>query len=42
MNLLLAEALLKRIDDFRFSKRIETRAEAIRMLIENGLKTKAT
>ena len=30
--------LLKRINDFRFENRIETRSEAIRMLVEKGLK----
>jgi metal-responsive CopG/Arc/MetJ family transcriptional regulator len=31
--------LLKRIDDFRFENRINSRSEAIRRLIEEGLKT---
>jgi len=30
--------LMKRINDFRFENRIETRSEAIRMLVEKGLK----
>jgi metal-responsive CopG/Arc/MetJ family transcriptional regulator len=30
--------LVERIDDFRFSRRIPSRAEAIRRLIEDGLK----
>ena len=30
--------LLERINDFRFENRIETRSEAIRMLVEKGLK----
>lgn len=30
--------LLKRIDDFRFDNRINSRSEAIRKLIESGLK----
>ena len=30
--------LLKRINDFRFENRIETRSEAIRLLVEKGLK----
>jgi len=30
--------LLKRIDDFRFNNRINSRSEAIRQLIEEGLK----
>ena len=32
------EELLERLNDFRFENRIETRSEAIRMLVENGLK----
>jgi metal-responsive CopG/Arc/MetJ family transcriptional regulator len=32
------EKLLERINDFRFESRIETRSEAIRMLVEKGLK----
>ena len=31
-------SLLKAIDDYRFAERIPSRAEAIRRLIENGLK----
>ena len=38
LNFAADEKLLKRINDFRFDKRIETRSEAIRMLIEEGLK----
>ena len=30
--------LLERINDFRFDNRIETKSEAIRMLVEKGLK----
>ena len=30
--------LLERLNDFRFENRIETRSEAIRMLVEQGLK----
>jgi metal-responsive CopG/Arc/MetJ family transcriptional regulator len=30
--------LLDRINDFRFENRIETRSEAIRILVEKGLK----
>jgi metal-responsive CopG/Arc/MetJ family transcriptional regulator len=30
--------LLERINDFRFDNRIETRSEAIRMLVEKALK----
>jgi len=36
--LLIDENLLKRVDDFRFENRINTRSEAIRRLIEEGLK----
>jgi len=32
------EELLERLNDFRFENRIETRSEAIRMLVENALK----
>ena len=32
------EALLERLNDFRFENRIETRSEAIRMLVEKALK----
>ncbi len=32
------EELMKRISDFRFENRIETKSEAIRMLVEEGLK----
>lgn len=31
--------LVERIDDFRFSRRLPSRAEAIRQLIEAGLKS---
>ncbi len=34
----LPEDLLRRIDDFRFDNRINSRAEAVRQLIEEGLK----
>ncbi len=34
----MEEDLLKRIDDFRFDNRINSRSEAIRRLIEEGLK----
>jgi len=34
------EDLLKRIEDFRFDNRISSRSEAIRLLIEAGLKAK--
>jgi len=32
------EELLKRINDFRFENRIESKSEAIRLLVEEGLK----
>jgi metal-responsive CopG/Arc/MetJ family transcriptional regulator len=32
------EELLKRINDFRFENRIETKSEAIRLLVEESLK----
>jgi len=32
------EKLLKRLDDFRFENRINTRSEAIRRLLEEALK----
>ena len=31
------EKLLQRINDFRFENRIETKSEAIRLLVEKGL-----
>ncbi len=31
------EKLLERLNDFRFGNRIETRSEAIRMLVEKAL-----
>jgi metal-responsive CopG/Arc/MetJ family transcriptional regulator len=31
------DELLERINDFRFENRIETKSEAIRMLLEKGL-----
>ena len=31
------EELLERIKDFRFDNRIETKSEAIRLLVEKGL-----
>jgi len=39
--LVMENDLLKRIDDFRFENRINTRSETIRLLIEAGLKVKA-
>ena len=34
----MEENLLKRVDDYRFENRINSRSEAIRRLIEEGLK----
>jgi metal-responsive CopG/Arc/MetJ family transcriptional regulator len=36
--LIVDDKLLKRIDDFRFSKRINTRSEAMRQLLDEALK----
>ena len=36
--MVLGKGLLKRVEDFRYSNRIPTRSEAIRRLIEEGLK----
>ena len=36
--LTVTEDLLSKIDDFRFEKRVNTRSEAIRLLIDAGLK----
>ena len=33
-----SEALLKRLDDFRFENRVNSRSEAIRLLLEEALK----
>ena len=38
LTFVVDEELLRRINDFRFDNRIEARSEAIRMLIEKGLK----
>jgi len=38
LNFAADKKLLKRINDFRFENRIETRSEAIRLLVEQGLK----
>ncbi|SHI55540.1 hypothetical protein SAMN02745216_00139 [Desulfatibacillum alkenivorans DSM 16219] len=38
--LTLDEDLLKRIDDYRFENRINTRSEAMRRLIKIGLEAK--
>jgi len=37
----IPQELLKQIDDFRFANRICSRSEAVRQLIEAGLKAKA-
>lgn len=36
--LILEDDLLRRIEDYRFENRVNSRAEAIRRLIEEGLK----
>ena len=38
LNFAVDSDLMKRLDDFRFENRIETKSEAIRMLVEKGLK----
>ena len=38
--ILMSKDLLERIDDFRFERRLQSRALAIRQLIEAGLRTK--
>ena len=38
LNFAVDSDLMKRLDDFRFDNRIETKSEAIRLLVENGLK----
>ena len=38
--LTVSEDLLERIDDYRFNNRIANRSEAIRLLVEAGLKAK--
>ncbi|NLE23824.1 MAG: hypothetical protein GX625_00550 [Clostridiaceae bacterium] len=40
LNFVVEEELLKRIDDYRFENRINSRSEAVRRLIEDGLKYK--
>lgn len=39
LNFVVDPDLLSRIDDFRFENRIASRSEAIRRLVEKGLKT---
>ena len=39
ITLLVDEELLERINDFRFGNRIESKSEALRLLIEKGLET---
>jgi metal-responsive CopG/Arc/MetJ family transcriptional regulator len=38
ITLVLTDDLLKRVDDYRYENRIPTRAEAVRKLLEKGLK----
>ena len=37
LNIVMAKELLDRIDDFKFSYRYDTRAEAVRYLLEYAL-----
>lgn len=39
ITLLVDEDLLERINDYRFGNRIESKSEALRLLIEKGLET---
>ena len=39
ITLLVDEELLERIKDFRFGNRIDSKSEALRLLIEKGLDT---
>ena len=36
--LLLDKKLLDRLDDYRFEKRVNSRSEAVRILLDEGLK----
>jgi metal-responsive CopG/Arc/MetJ family transcriptional regulator len=38
LNFAVDEKLMKRLDDFRFDNRINTRSEAIRRLLDEALK----
>jgi metal-responsive CopG/Arc/MetJ family transcriptional regulator len=38
MTFVVEKELLERINDYRFNNRIETKSEAIRLLVEKGLK----
>lgn len=40
--LILDDDLLRRVEDYRFEKRVNSRAEAIRRLLEEGLKVSDT
>lgn len=40
-NILLDDDLVARIKDYRFSRRLDTEAEAYRRLLEAGLKAEA-
>ena len=39
VQLMIDEELLKKVEDFRYSNRIPSKSEAIRMLIEKGLES---
>jgi metal-responsive CopG/Arc/MetJ family transcriptional regulator len=41
LNLILDEELLKQIEDYRFSRRLPSRLEAIRELLRKGLGAQA-
>lgn len=40
ITLVVDEKFLEKIDDFRFDNRISSRSEAVRILVEAGLKAK--
>jgi len=42
LNFVADEVLIKRIDNYRFENRINSRSEAIRQLIEAGLSASKT
>ena len=37
LNLVLDEELLKRVEEYRFTHRLKSRLDALRLLIERGL-----
>ena len=42
LGLAVDDDFLKKIDDYRFENRVNTRSEAVRLLIEKGLQSEAT